>query len=184
KCQRRARCGRRELRPKVQCAAAVEHGEWRSPPRPTERATVTTSESRNGHTTGAPLSKKNPAFSSGLRSGPNWASLEPAGAPERVTEPSGAGSESQRWSEEQVPARPWAAPAFLRLDQCETDDPLEMQNRASLADCRRIDPYAEVFPDPLGGTPRGLIGAGLVLTRGHRLSAAVAPKRRVADEPR
>jgi len=75
--------------PKCECAAAVEHGEWRSPPRPTtERATVTTSESRNGHTTGAPLSKKKPAVSSGLRSGPNWASLEPAGAPERVTEPS------------------------------------------------------------------------------------------------
>jgi hypothetical protein len=58
-----------------------------------------------------------------------------------------------------------------------------VENGAALGDRRRIDRHADVLFDPLGGTPGGLIGAGLVLTDSHGLSTAVVAERYVAGEP-
>jgi hypothetical protein len=58
-----------------------------------------------------------------------------------------------------------------------------VEDGAALGDHRRIDCHADVLFDPLGGTPGGLIGAGLVLTYGHGLSTAVVAERLVAGNP-
>src|SRR5438105_3970012 len=50
---------------------------------------------------------------------------------------------------------------------------LEVEDGAALGDLRRIYCHPDVLFDPLGGPPRGLVGAGFVLTDGHGLSTAV-----------
>jgi len=66
----------------------------------------------------------------------------------------------------------------------ESNELLEVENGAAPGDRRRIDFHADILLDPLGGTPGGLIGAGLVLTDGHGLPTAVVAERFVADESR
>jgi hypothetical protein len=51
----------------------------------------------------------------------------------------------------------------------EPNELLEVENGAAPGERRRIDFHADILLDPLGGTPGGLIGAGLVLTDGHGL---------------
>src|SRR5438874_1048767 len=59
---------------------------------------------------------------------------------------------------------------------------VEVDDRAALGDHRRVGRRADVLLDPFGGTPRGLVRAGLVLADRDSEATLAAPKSCVADE--
>src|SRR5207237_6120931 len=59
---------------------------------------------------------------------------------------------------------------------------VEVNDRASLGDHGRVGRRADVLLDPFGGTPRGLVRAGLVLAESDSEATLAAPKSCVADE--
>ena len=59
-----------------------------------------------------------------------------------------------------------------------------MDDRAAFGDHRRVGHRADVVIDPLGGSPRGLVCAGLVLADSDGDAALAAAKSCVAHEAR
>ena len=57
-----------------------------------------------------------------------------------------------------------------------------MDDRAALGDHGRVGRRADVLLDPFGGTPRGLVRAGLILADRDSEATLAAPKSCVADE--
>src|SRR4051794_7471003 len=58
----------------------------------------------------------------------------------------------------------------------------ELQGGVALRDRRRVDRHADVVAHPCRGTPRGLVGSGLVLADRHGRPAVAGAKGGVADE--
>ena len=60
----------------------------------------------------------------------------------------------------------------------------ELENSVPLGDRGRVNGRAAILLHPLGRTPRGLVGTGLVLAYRHCRAAAVRAKRGVANKAR